>query len=324
MQKAIILLVILFCFLVMNLNAQQEYQVSQFMYDHISVNPGASGSQDMASVNGIIRRQWTGIEGAPQNIIIHATAPFRMLKKDHGFGITFVNDKLGINQDNILGLSYAYRADVGDGKLGIGAGLHINFRQFDNTSWYLPTGNDFTPADQDFSIPKSLEQANAFDLSFGLFYKTENVYFGLSATHINQNSYKFVNENTTGDSELHNKIYRHYYITSGYTMQLANPSFELTPSFLIQSDGKIHKIDINTILTYNKKFWGGVSFRPGGALIGMIGFEILNGAKIGFAYDFPVTAITNYYDTSYEVLLNYSFKIGVDKTPQKYKSIRFL
>ncbi|MBN2611316.1 MAG: PorP/SprF family type IX secretion system membrane protein [Bacteroidales bacterium] len=324
MQKAVTLLFIFFIS-VIKLNAQQEYQVSQFMYDHISINPGASGSQDMACVNGILRQQWTGIEGAPQNIIIHATAPFRLFKKDHGFGVTFVNDKLAINQDNNLGLSYAYRADVGDGKLGIGAGLHINFRQFDNTNWYIPTGNDYhTPPDQDDAIPKSLEQANAFDFSFGLFYRTDDLYFGISATHINQNSYKFVNENSTGDAELQNQIFRHYYITSGYTMQLANPSFELTPSLLIQSDGKIHKIDINAILSYNKKFWGGVSFRPGGALIGMIGFEILNGAKIGFAYDFPVTDITNYYDTSYEVLLNYCFKIGVDKTPQKYKSIRFL
>jgi len=92
----------------------------------------------------------------------------------------------------------------------------------------------------------------------------------------------------------------------------------------VQSDLKVNNIDINTTLVYNKKFWGGVSFRPGSSFAGMIGFEILNGVKIGIAYDFPTTTITKNYKTSYEFMVNYSFKLGLEKPVQKYKSVRFL
>ncbi len=324
MQK--LLFIIFIIAITIELNAQQDYQVSQFMYNQIAFNPGAAGNKDMACVSGILRKQWTGMEGTPQDIIINANTPFRLLKKDHGVGITFFKEDIGFNEDIDLKVCYAYRADVGNGKLGIGAGLNITNRGFNKADWVTYNINTNTIGDgsDDNSIPKSLDKVFAFDVSFGLFYKTEDLYFGISSTHINQSSYKFYK--TSGSSELETpvKIARHYYITSGYTIQLANPSFEVTPSILIQSDGKIHKFDLNAIVSYNKKFWGGVSIRPGSAVVGMLGFEILNGAKIGFAYDFPTTAITNYYNTSYEILLNYCFKIGVDKTPQKYKSIRFL
>lgn len=306
-----------------NLNAQRDYQVSQFMYNQTAINPGAAGNLDMACVSGFLRRQWTGMEGTPQNIIINANTPFRLLKKDHGLGLTFFKENIGFNEDIDLKVCYAYRANVGDGKLGIGAGLNITNRGY-KAQWsaFDLVQSSYNNGNDDNSIPKGEEKVFAIDFSFGIFYKTEDLYFGISSTHINENNYKFYYEQANTD--IPDIISRHYYITSGYRLQLANPSFELTPSVLIQSDGKIHKFDLNTILTYNKKFWCGVSVRPGSDVIGMLGFEILNGAKIGFAYDFPTSAITNYYNTSYEILINYCFKIGVDKTPQKYKSIRFL
>jgi type IX secretion system PorP/SprF family membrane protein len=320
-----LLLILIPIVLQINVIAQQDYQVSQYMFDQISFNPGAAGNHDMASINGILRNQWTGMEGTPEDIVLSASVPFRLFKKDHGVGLTVFRELIGFQEDIDLKVAYAYRADIGDGKLGIGAGLNISNRGFNQHSWFIPDRTDlFISADQDDAIPKSTDKVFAIDFNFGVFYKTDDLYLGISSTHLNEASYKYLNENSTTNSETSTKITRHYYITSGYTIQLSNPAFEVIPSILIQSDGKIHKFDLNTVLAYNKKFWGGVSIRPGGALVGMIGFEILNGAKIGFAYYFPTKTITNYYQTAYEIVINYSFKIGADKTPQKYKSIRFL
>ena len=277
----------------------------------------------MVSISGILRNQWTGMEGTPEDIILSASVPFRLFKKDHGIGLTVFRELIGFQEDIDLKVAYAYRADIGDGKLGIGAGVNVTNRGFKQNQWFIPDQTDlFTTPALDGAIPQSTDKVFAIDFSFGIFYKTDDLYLGISSTHLNEASYKFYNE--SNNNETSTKIARHYYITSGYTIQLANPSFEVIPSILIQSDGKIHKFDLNAVLAYNKKFWGGVSIRPGGALVGMLGFEILNGAKIGFAYDFPTTSITNYYQTAYEIVINYSFNIGVDKTPQKYKSIRFL
>ncbi|NJK86085.1 MAG: type IX secretion system membrane protein PorP/SprF [Bacteroidales bacterium] len=314
-------LIIFFSIYFINIHSQQDHQVSQFMYDNMSFNPASVGSRGGICATGILREQWTGIDGSPRDIILNAHMPFKLFKKDHGVGLSFFNETIGNYEDIDLRLAYAYRANVGDGKLGIGVGVNFQNRGI-NPDWL--TINEIMGGageQSDIGIPGTDEKIWATDVNFGIFYYTEELYFGISSTHINESSFKYVNESS---DEGTIKIKRHYYLTSGYTMQLANPSFELVPSVLFQSDGAAHKIDLNAQLVYNKKFWGGVSIRPGSSFIGMIGFEILNGAKVGFAYDFPTSAITNYYKTSYEILLNYCFKIGVEKSNQKYKSIRFL
>ncbi len=318
-----LLIILLIFFILTNINGQQDYQVSQFMYDQISINPGSAGNKDMACVSGILRNQWTGIEGAPEDIILNGSVPFKLFKKDHGIGLSIYREKIGFYEDIALKVAYAYRANVGDGKLGIGVGVNIQNRGL-NPTWEIPEGSDlFTDVEQDNAIPsENEEKVFAIDVSAGIFYRTENLYLGISSTHLNEASFKYFKESINND--ITKPIKRHYYITSGYTVQLSNPSFEIVPAVLIQSDGKIHKFDLNTVLIYNKKFWGGVTYRLGSSLTGMIGFEILNGARVGFAYDFPTTDLMKYYKTSYEVVVNYCFKIGVDKTPQKYKSIRFL
>ena len=70
------------------------------------------------------------------------------------------------------------------------------------------------------------------------------------------------------------------YITAGYLFQLANPMFEIIPSFLIQTDLRSNHIYLNTNLRYNKKFWGGVSYTVGGAITALAGVELLNGILV--------------------------------------------
>jgi type IX secretion system PorP/SprF family membrane protein len=111
---------------------------------------------------------------------------------------------------------------------------------------------------------------------------------------------------------------------AGYNIQLSNPAFELLPSVFLQSDARMTKIDLNTTLLYNKKFWAGVTYRVGAAIVGMVGLEILNGVKVGYSYDFDTSALTSFSKGSHEVMIGYSFTVGMDKIPQKYKSIRFL
>ena len=76
-----------------------------------------------------------------------------------------------------------------------------------------------------------------------------------------------------------------------------------------------HRVDV---------FWAGVSFRAGDAMTGIIGFELFNGVRIGYSYDFTTSDIGNYSSGSHEFTVGYCFSLSMDKTPQKYKSIRFL
>jgi len=175
-----------------------------------------------------------------------------------------------------------------------------------------------TPAEGDPAIPQSGGSVFGFDMGLGAFYNTENLYVGISTTHLNQTSFIYPEDNAE------TKLIRHYYLLAGYNFQLSNPMFEIMPSLMLQSDGRSHHIYLNTNLRYNKRFWGGVSYSVGGALTALVGIEMLNGIKIGYSYDFELSPLLKYNSGSHEITVRYCFDLSVDKSPQKYKSIRFL
>ena len=152
----------------------------------------------------------------------------------------------------------------------------------------------------------------------GIYYNTDNLYVGVSSTHLNQTSFIYPEENEE------TKLIRHYYLMAGYNIQLSNPMFEIMPSLMVQTDAKSPHIYLNTNLRYNKRFWGGVSYSVGGALTALFGIELMNGLRIGYAYDFELSPLMGYNSGSHEVTVRYCFDLSVDKSPQKYKSIRFL
>jgi type IX secretion system PorP/SprF family membrane protein len=160
------------------------------------------------------------------------------------------------------------------------------------------------------------------NLSAGLFYRNEDIYFGASVTSLN--SPQISAPGQTANSSAKYNLSRQYYVTAGYNMQLANPVYEIKPAVLLKSDGSATDMDINLTLVYNKKIWGGVSYRTGSAVIGLFGLELMENLKVGLSYDVATSALAKESNGSFEVLLNYSFKLGVEKAPQKYKSIRFL
>ncbi len=297
---------------------QQDPQFSQYMFNLTSVNPGYVGSTDMISLSLINRQQWVGFDGAPGTTFFQANAPVKPFGIKSGVGLSIMNDRIAFNKDLGINAYYAYRLDIGPGTLGIGLNVGLINKALD-ASWEIPgeLGTDFTPPENDPAIPDEKESRMAFDLGFGLFYNTENLYFGLSSSHLNQPEIKYVDKNAS-------YISRHYYAVAGYRLQMPNPAFEIMPSVILKTDGKVNQIDASAIVRYNKKFWGGVSYRAGDAVIGIIGIEMFNGVRIGYSYDFTTSDIGNYSDGSHEFTVGYSFSLSLEKTPQKYRSIRFL
>ena len=149
------------------------------------------------------------------------------------------------------------------------------------------------------------------------FFNTENFYVGLSSTHLLEPTIEY---GMSGKTD----IARHYYLTTGYNIQLPNPSFELQPSIYAKSDEASYQLDVNASLIYNKKFWGGVSYRLGDAVVFMIGIEMNNGMRAAIAYDFTTSAIGAYSNGTVEFMINYNLEISGDKSSQKYRSVRFL
>lgn len=297
----------------MGVNAQQDPGFSQNRSVITSYNPGAAGSNDLVCLNLSHREQWVGFKGAPSTSYFSGDGSFNFFGKDHGLGLSILNDAYGFNTDMGIHLKYAYRLDLGDGKLGLGLNLGIVNKSLD-PDWVTPDGIGDVTGDP--YIPQSAESRVGFDMGLGVFYRSENLFLGISTTHLNQARIQYENATTY--------LVRHYYVTGGYKLQLPNPMFELMPSFLLSSDGSANQLYLNTNIRYNKRFWGGVSYRAGDAIVAIAGLELFNGVRIGYSYDIVVSKISKYSGGSHEFTVGYCFDLSLDKTPQKYKSIRFL
>ena len=295
--------------------SQQDPLSSQYMFNTLTYNPGVAGISGMVCATALNRQQWAGFKGAPSTTVFNVSAPVKPFKIRSGVGLLVESDNVGFDKDINISASYSYHLDLGQGLLGIGLNAGMLNKTLDPT-WVIPTGESHTPPSGDPLIPENKESYVAFDAGLGLFYKADKYYASLSVTHINQPKIKF--------SKGTPYISRHYYLTAGYTLQLPDPSLELLPSVFAFSDGKVMQFNLTSLIRYNKKVWGGVSYRYGDALIGIIGLELFNGIRLGYAYDFTLSDMGQNSNGSHEFMINYCFDLGLGKSPMKYKSIRFL
>jgi len=52
--------------------------------------------------------------------------------------------------------------------------------------------------------------------------------------------------------------------------------------------------------------------------------ELFNGVRVGYAYDFATSDIRKNSNGSHEFMLSYCFSLSIERSSQRYKSVRFL
>lgn len=320
--------IITFCFVIMSLLvvAQQDPQFTQNMFNHIATNPGYAGSLDMVNISAIHRQNWLGfMENNMMTSVLNINTPLGLEflknsdkdKRDQiftggGTGFTIMQDQIG-ELNNLLSFkgSFSARFKAGDGNIsfGVEAGLLNNTPK--SITWITPDGNS-----NDDALPTTFDPVLSFDLGAGIFYYSEKVYFGISASHL----LKPVIIEATNPTTMN----IHYFLTSGYNLQMGDSPFEMIPSVFIETDITTTQINVNANFRYNKKIWAGVSYKIDDAIAFMAGMEIFEGFLLGYSFDWITSSIATYSSGSHEFLLSYSFSLKKEKAPQKYKSVRFL
>jgi len=301
-----IFIIILGVLSVITVSAQQDPQFSQNMFNKLANNPGFAGSRGYVATSVLHRSQWMGFEGAPttQNFSIDAEFP----AIHGGVGLNIVKDEIGYGGSLGLQFTYAYRTDLGEGQLG--AGLSLGMLQSGLN------GSELNPVVPDPSVPTTDVKGSKMDFGFGVYYNTQDVYIGLSSSHLTAPEIEW----TEGNKLIHYQTARHYFLIAGYAHEL-NPMFTLNPSIYLKSDGSSSQLDINTNVLYNNKLWGGVSYRLDEGLIALLGMHINDDLKFGIAYDVVMSEIKN---NSLEFMLGYCFKVSYDRPMKSYKNPRFL
>src|SRR5690554_324952 len=324
-----ILLVALSVVSALAVNAQQDPQFTQNMFNKLPVNPAFAGAKESICGTIISREQWMGFEGNPKTNLFSADGGFKLRHKyQMGGGLTIIQDEIGpIRSLNVkAALSYHHRIQQGVLSVGLDFGI---FNQSIKGDWRTSSGNfDGT---EDPSIPNSEAESTTFDLGGGLYYYTNDLYVGISSTHLNQPK---ISDRPDNESSYKYTQARHYYLMAGYNYPLSVGfgELELQPSVFAKTDGVSTQLDINTNVLYNNLVWAGVSYRLEDAVAILAGLKLetvgvpaeLKPLSIGFAYDFNTSALSDYNDGSMEFMLNYCYKISREIKIERYKDVRFL
>ncbi|MBI3512322.1 MAG: type IX secretion system membrane protein PorP/SprF [Bacteroidetes bacterium] len=314
--------------------AQQDPQFSQFMYNKLFMNPGYAGMRQALCATAIYRNQWNGFDGAPNSGVFSADV---FLPQIHGgAGINVMYDKLGFENNMGYRLDYSFHQSLGGGVLGIGVELGAFSKRLGPTGsqQWVATTNWMT----DQSIPPAIKKT-VFDAGFGLWYARQNIWFGISSTHlpagkIDDGSSTISVPANTPPTITHTLLFqmaRHYFITGGYNWDLGD--WSIRPSFLVKSDATITSFDLNVIAMYNQRFWAGASYRFQDAICPMIGFQMPTskstpngmpdgGMKIGFAYDYTTSNLKNYNNGTFELFINYCVPITMPVHRQGHGDVR--
>jgi type IX secretion system PorP/SprF family membrane protein len=307
----------LFLYIIINLAAiaQQDPQFTFNKLTLLTVNPGYAGHDGQITGTMLNRYQWDGVPGSPKTLVFSASAATELFGLNSGVGINIVSDELGFQQNIAVTADYAYRRKTRFGDLGIGTSLGF-YNMAINAEWFIPESDYHQAVEDDEDIPPSESSQLAFDLGLGMYLRSKDYFLGVSATHINQASILLGETART-------YLARHYYLSGGYNITLSDPLFELQPAIYIKTDLAAYQADFAIDLVYNKRFSGGLNYRINDAVSILIGFEMNNGLRMGYAYDIITSALAGYSGGSHELFLSYSIDLGKNRN-KKYKSIRYL
>lgn len=293
--------------------AQQDAQFSHNMFNKLAINPGYAGTSQAICANLIYRQQWTGFPGAPKTFLFSGDA---FISAIHGgAGLTVASDQLGFDKSLIVKGAYSFNYPVGPGILGIG--LEVGMLQKSlSGNWIAPqtvTG--------DASIPANGASSTTWDLGFGAYYTTNQLYFGISSAHLPQTKFK-----SGAFPNYSFDMVRHYYILAGYDFPIG-ASFDLKPSIFVKSDAASTQLDVNVLGLWNKMVWAGASYRLTDAIVALVGFQKDMGKiswRIGYSYDVTTSTLKNYSSGSHEILLGGCYKLEKKGKKQFHENVRFL
>lgn len=283
--------------------AQQDPQVSLFMFNQLYYNPAAAGSEGVSRFQLTHRTQYAGYQatsdpgGALSTQIFSYNMPLASIKS--GIGIYAFNDASGGPQTNqSIQASYAYRLALKNGTLSVGVqgGLYtmsLNydlFRYDDQGDALIPTGK--------------IGQSKP-DVGAGIYYNTTDYWVGVSMKHLNQPSFNLGTEVGT------NPLERSTFLTAGYKLGLGY-DLDIQPSILYQYSNRAglpaSSFNINLLATYQTRYFVGFSYRQQDAPTAMLGVSLLrnNALRFGYAIDFVTGTRTAKSPTSQEIQLSYA------------------
>jgi type IX secretion system PorP/SprF family membrane protein len=254
-------------------------------------NPAISIDTSGLYVNAVYRKQWGGIDLAPETQV--AGLRGRSKKIPLGFGAFFFNDKAGVLKRTGGWGNLSYTQDLTDNvrlSVGFSGGYHS-----------ILLSGDLNVSDvSDQLVAEGLIGKQVFDLNAGIHLQLGGFYIGASAPHILEPVLAY------SDADQNNQLIRHYYGMMGYKIGVSQ-NFSIEPMGLLKiALDQPWQIDGGVKLNF-KNIWIGGSYRTDDSFSGLAGFRFSR-FNISYAYDYTTSNLKNYSSGSHEISVG--FRLG--------------
>jgi type IX secretion system PorP/SprF family membrane protein len=288
--------------------SQQLPQFSQYIFNGLHVNPGYAGYKDAGYIQSTYRNQWANFPGAPKTISV--SADFSGNEGRMGYGVSFLNDKIGPTESNVGLVTYAYRAQLGK-KSFIGLGLSGGFSDYRLDPSLLEENDPNDPL-----IPEGIVRKVVPNLNSGLFFHNHKLYAGISL-------FNMIGKRALRSEDVSLAYHDfHYYLTGGAMLDLSEV-IQFKPSFLVRhSPGSPTSFDLNGMFLFKNLIWVGGAFRSNArifrddlaprselnkrtAVVGLFEIFIANNLRLGYSYDHNMNTLNNFRASSHEFSLGY-------------------
>ena len=330
-MKKQLLLIALFAGTVSSSFAQQDKVLTHFMFDRTTVNPAATAlTRNSICGTFIYRNQWDRINGAPNSGTFNVEADLDQYVPNFFAGISFFQDMIGFNRQNIATLNFGYSLKAFlpfDLRVGAGIGL-LNHSV---TPDYLPPE---TLIDPNLTVGFS---KTGFDANFGLYARHtleagsragDKWNAGISMTHLPAPDLEDPATVNSG-APLGFQSARHLYFMGGYQLtDIIGAGQSINIQLMTQTD----MIEVSTQLSaryMHKDMWyAGLNFRSED-MIGLMGgvkpFKIaspgtnLDRLMVGYSYDFTINKLSTISQGSHEIFVRYCYPLpGIPMTISKH------
>ncbi|MBL4746267.1 MAG: type IX secretion system membrane protein PorP/SprF [Flavobacteriaceae bacterium] len=285
-----------------SLQAQQDPQYTQYMYNTMSVNPAYAGTSGVFRIIGLHRSQWVNLEGAPKTQTLGVDTS---LGKRTGLGINIINDIRGPARETYFDANFSYTIPTGV-HTSLSFGLKAGARLFNV---------DFSKGTSEQQGDPNLQNIDSKILpSFGAgiyLHHDTKWYLGLSVPNVLTSDYYNDNLQRVAEEQLH------FFLIGAYVFDLTD-AVKFKPAFLGKAvNGAPLSVDFSANFLIHNRLTLGVAYRWDDAVSALAGIQVNQGLFIGYGYDYTTSELKNVSNGSHELMLRFDFvRKGRIKSPR--------
>ena len=292
---------------VVDLKLSQRYEpvYSQYWINGLAINPAYSGSRECFSNTILYRNQWIGFKGTPVTQTLSSHAPLKNEK--NALGLFLFHETIGVEDFIDIYGNYAFRFQLGEGKLSLGLKAGVTLFQGDYSS--IKANPDAVANDPVLKNESSVLP----NFGVGAYYYTDKFFVGFSVPKFL--SYKIKNSKKVMDIAPSNYD---FLLTGGYLFAISD-LIKVKPSFLFRYRlDNTYQVDLGGNVILYDMFWLGASYRKNDEVAFMVEYQINDQIRTGVSYDVPIGDLSSKHKGSLEIILRYDFKYKIRAVNPRY------